>query len=130
MVELSKTLIGGILTLIIILSSGTTYFIEKTGDYDNCRGEWLLQEDGMYQCQQDQVKQWCFEIEERGSGWYRCWLGKVVLVEESIVDTTEKSLSKKIRCNGKVWVVEEGEYLTPYTKLKSGSYEGYLGECI
>lgn len=86
MVELSKKTIAGIIVLLIVLSSGATYYIERTGDYDNCRGDWILQEDGMYQCPQDGVKQWCFDIESRGSGWYRCWIGEVVNIESPPID--------------------------------------------
>ena len=35
-----------------------------------------------------------------------------------------------IKCNGKVWQIEDTPVLSPYTRTRAGDLEGYLGECI
>ncbi|MHA1827943.1 MAG: hypothetical protein ACTSX6_04765 [Candidatus Heimdallarchaeaceae archaeon] len=82
MPELNYKSIGGILLLVVLLSSGATYYIQETNDYSNCRGLWEIQEDGMYKCSKTGESNYCYKIEYRGSGWYRCWIGKAVDVNQ------------------------------------------------
>jgi len=81
MTELSYKQISGIILLVITLSAGSIIVLEKTGDYVNCRGDWILQEDGKYFCEDRNITEYCYEIEYRGSGWYRCWIGHPVEIE-------------------------------------------------
>ena len=81
-----QKIIGGIIVLAIAFGGGTV-LLQKTGEYRNCRGLWDFQENGQYQCSKTGEVQWCYEIESRGSGWYRCWLGEPIElpVEEPVV---------------------------------------------
>lgn len=125
MPELSYKVIGGVTFLLILLASGTTYYLAETNDYKSCRGTWDLQEDGMYQCSKTLEKYWCYSVEYRGSGWYRCNVGKVVNVEQP---KPEQEYSSEIFCNGKPWQVPENPQ--SYTRIKSESGETYFGECL
>jgi len=80
--ELNYKVVSGIILLIIAASSGT-FYIEKTGDYDNCRAEWNLNNNGTYTCPKTNITNYCYEIENRGSGWYRCWIGKIIIVKDN-----------------------------------------------
>lgn len=82
--------IGGLLLAMIITSTGTLY-LESTGDYDNCRAQWILNPDGTFTCPKDNSTHYCYDIEDRGSGWYRCWIGNVV---QPTIIATEKDLGK------------------------------------
>lgn len=104
MPEISYKQIGGILALVIILTGGTTFYVQKTGEYNNCRGLWELQDDGQYKCEKTGELQYCYNVEYRGSGWYRCWVGKVTLEETPDEGDTAPGPSKdsyvcdSIRC--------------------------------
>ena len=82
MVELNYKQISGIVLLVITLAVGTTHYVEETGEYTNCRGQWVLEDNGNYTCAKTGVTKVCYEIESRGSGWYRCWEGNIVEVEQ------------------------------------------------
>ena len=122
MPELSYKVIGGVTFLLILLASGTTYYLAETSDYKSCRGTWDLQESGQYKCSKTGELQWCYSTEYRGSGWYRCFIGRVVNVEEP-----KQEYSSEIFCNGKPWKVPENPQ--QYTRIKSESGETYFGEC-
>src|SRR3990167_11486327 len=113
MPELSYKTIGGITFLLILLASGTTYYLAETNDYKSCRGTWDLQESGQYQCSKTGELQWCYSLEYRGSGWWRCNVGKVSIVEEPKTEP----YSSIIICNGKQWEVPENP--TKYVRIKS-----------
>lgn len=49
MVELNKKQISGILTLLILLSTGTTMYIQDLGTKTGCRGGWELITEGEYE---------------------------------------------------------------------------------
>jgi len=75
--------IGAIIMAIIMTASGAIY-LEKTGDYHNCRAQWTENDDGTFTCPKNNVTDYCYEIENRGSGWYRCWIGKPIIIEKEI----------------------------------------------
>jgi len=80
--KLNYKTIGGVILALITLTSGSLLYLEKTGDYHNCRSVWTENLDGSYTCPKDNVTQYCYEIENRGSGWYRCWGGIPVNIKE------------------------------------------------
>jgi len=92
--EINYKQIGALILAIIITASGTIY-LEKTGDYDNCRGVWTENSDGSFTCPKTNVTNYCYEIENRGSGWYRCWIGVPIPIE-----TNNQKLNKgRWTCN-------------------------------
>ena len=70
----------------MIVTAGATLYIEKTGDYINCRAEWILQENGEYLCPKTNATSLCYEIEYRGGGWHRCWTGRLVTDDYTFPD--------------------------------------------
>ena len=88
-------LIGGILLALIVGVSGTTIYLSKTGEYNNCRGEWEKLNNGQYQCSKNGEIEWCYEVEYRGAGWYRCWIGEPIVPKDI---NTKKPDSLKQTC--------------------------------
>ena len=85
MVELNYQQISGLLLLVITLSAGSTgILLEETTNFVNCRGEWILENTGQYNCSKDGNLEWCYKIEPRGSGWNRCILGKIIKQEVEV----------------------------------------------
>lgn len=97
MVEIKKTTLAGILVTLIILSSGATYHLEKTGKYMNCKSGWILQEDGAYDCEVRGLNKWCAEVSPLNDNnmHYRCYLGKIVYTEIP----AERHKAKQWSCN-------------------------------
>ena len=121
--EINYKTIAGIL-LLVILTAGGTLLIEKTGDYINCRAEWILQENGEYLCPKTNVTSLCYEIEDRGSGWYRCWIGRLVEIPTEIQ-------SFQVFANGELYTCEFTELVDSYIKCVSPTNkEAYVGELI
>jgi len=80
--EISYKQIGAVILAIIALGSGSLLYLEKTGNYHNCRSIWNENPDGTYTCPKDNYTDYCYEIENRGNGWYRCWIGNPVIIKE------------------------------------------------
>lgn len=73
----TKMIYGGILTLMIALSSGITYFIQDTGSKSSCTTGWQYLEEGKYQC--GTRTQTCFEVyDSSNTKNYWCKIGKIV----------------------------------------------------
>lgn len=47
--DINKTTIAGIVTLLIMLSSGVTYYIQDAGTKTGCRAGWQIVESGEYE---------------------------------------------------------------------------------
>ena len=121
--EIKYKEIGGIL-LLVMLTVGGTLLVEKTWDYSNCRAEWVLQDNGEYLCPKTNVTSLCYEIEDRGSGWYRCWTGK-------LVEIPEETKTFQTFANGELYTCEFEELVNSYIKCFSPKgYEAYIGELI
>ena len=94
MTKISIGLLSGILVTIIMLASGTTYYLEKTGDYKTCNvGGWVLSEDtGQYVCKDRGLTEWCAELSEPSKEGIstRCYIGRVILTEPDYGDFAEK----------------------------------------
>ena len=94
MTEISKGVLSGIIVTIIMLASGTTYYLEKTGDYKTCNvGGWILDEKtGQYDCKDRMLTEWCFELSEPSKEGIstRCYIGRVILTEPDYGDFAEK----------------------------------------
>jgi len=90
-VKLNYKQIGTLLVAIILTASGTIY-LEKTGEYVNCRGLWNENDDGSFTCPKNNVTQYCYEVENRGSGWYRCWIGIPIEIDDAkeVISKTNK----------------------------------------
>lgn len=71
--------------LLIVTSVGTTIYLKETNKYINCRADWEEQDDGKYLCPKTNETEWCYRIEYRGAGWYRCWIGEPVEIEEELI---------------------------------------------
>ena len=123
--------VGGLLLLAIGLTCGITLLLEKTGEYINCRADWILQEDGTYICPKTNAQHFCYEIEDRGSGWYRCWLGKVVETESPPEEPIFKE-AIHVDANGGRFTCEvlNGEVWSYSKCIKDDNKAAYLGELI
>lgn len=105
-----KTISGIILTIITLVIGGALY-LEKTEDYKSCRAEWIIQDNGQYLCPKNNELQYCYSIESRGSGWYRCWIGvpvKVEVLKEEILLQEKLTFKKFPKLTGqanitKIW---------------------------
>ena len=76
-----------------------TIYLKRTGEYSNCRGLWELQDDGQYKCQKTGELQYCYEIEYRGSGWNRCYIGVPIEVpKEQYSGTQTGEVCNSQRC--------------------------------
>ena len=95
MPELSYKTLSGFVLLVIALAGGSVYYLEKTNDYASCQGTWNLLETGQYECSKNGNLQWCYNIEYRGSGWYRCYIGKIVKEDKSVIDAEITPISVK-----------------------------------
>ncbi|TET75152.1 MAG: hypothetical protein E3J56_01000 [Candidatus Aminicenantes bacterium] len=121
--EINYKTIGGLL-LLVLVTVGGTLLVERTGDYINCRAEWILQENGEYLCPKTNATSLCYEIEERGSGWYRCWTGRLVEIPEEIQEF-------KTFANGELYTCKFEGLVDSYTKCISPTdKEAYAGELI
>ena len=80
MVELKTGIYSGIMVMLVIIASGTTYYLEKTGDYKNCATGWVLQETGQYDCKDRGLIEWCYSVSDLNKAGihYRCYLGRVI----------------------------------------------------
>ena len=73
----------------------------------------------------------CYPSLTTNKGYRDCRSGWIEVVDDIVIEPKENvSAKKKVICNGKEWIVADDEYLEPYTKIRSGEREGYLGECI
>jgi hypothetical protein len=115
MVEFTKTQItlAGIILAVLTIAGGSTVYLEKTNDYANCQGQWNLGEDGMSTCSKTGVKQYCYDIENRGGGWNRCLIGKPVQVPveqpKALEQPTQKECPVRVIAytdNGK-WICDD-----------------------
>lgn len=114
----------GAMILLVIVTAGGTLLVEKTGDYINCRAEWILQDDGQYLCPKTNVTSLCFEIEDRGSGWYRCWTGRVV-------EIPTETQTFKVFANGELYTCTFKGLVNSYDVCVSSSEkEAYVGELL
>lgn len=96
--EINYKQIGVILVAIILTGSGAIY-LQRTGEYHNCRAEWVENIDGTFTCPKDNQTDYCFEIENRGSGWYRCWIGVPINVN---IGESRKINQDRWICNPKL----------------------------
>ena len=94
MTKISTGLLSGILVTIIMLTSGTTYYLEKTGDYKTCNvGGWALDEKtGQYDCKDRGITEWCSELSaiNKDNIQTRCYISRVILTEPDVGDYAEK----------------------------------------
>ncbi len=87
---MNKTTIGGIVTLIIILSSGITWKIQDTGTKTSCRNgfEYVTngEYEGYYSCTTSSGIRYelCFEVYNSTTGKENYWCKKGVKVEVPI----------------------------------------------
>ncbi len=85
MVWVTNKEIAGIVIVVILLSSGTTFYLQETGKYKSCSDGWILREDGKYECPTRDIEpQWCHHGSDEGPEniGYRCYLGLVVDLAE------------------------------------------------
>ncbi len=105
MTEIKLKEIMGVLISVIILTSGATIYLQETGKYTNCKGGWILREDGKYDCPTRDIEpQWCHHGSDEGPEniGYRCYLGEPVDVIEPetpehlpvIINTLNKPMFK------------------------------------
>ena len=86
---MDKLTIGGIVTLLIILSSGTTYYIQSIGEKTGCRAGWVYETqgefEGYYKCITSTAIRYemCFNVyNSANTENYWCEKGKIVKIEE------------------------------------------------
>jgi len=97
---MEKKLIGGIITLVILLSSGITYYVQDSGTKTGCRAGWeyvnLGVHEGYYKCvtKSGERFQVCFEV-YNSANTENYWCKKGVLVK--IPETTTSS--QQWNCN-------------------------------
>ena len=92
---MEKTIIAGIITAIIILSSGTTLFLQSLGTKTGCRAGWQYTDQGEYEGYYGCTTlsgiryQVCFSVyNSSNTGNY--WCEKAKLVEKNITIIEEK----------------------------------------
>ena len=128
MVNLLAAQITGIVTLAMILSGIVAIeVISKT----------------YYCASEDNVKE-CIRVSDSGITCYyllaeditkgdRCTGGFWELIQVPKQEPEQELVSGqvKVSANGKEWICEtNNNFVDPYSKCKSGNYEGYLGELI
>lgn len=85
---------GGIITLLIILSSGTTWYIQDLNIKTGCRAGWEYIDNGIYEgyykCSTSSGERYeiCFEVYD-SSNTENYWCRKGVLIKEEKSDETE-----------------------------------------
>jgi len=103
MPKLSNTTLGGIATLLILLSSGITLFIQDDPNrsYGTCSEGWKLQEDGTYACVSRNIKgEYCFSTTAT-----RCYFGfKVKTEEPQYIQPTSSSWEPKVIDGQEFWI--------------------------
>lgn len=123
MVEITTTKLAGLIVTVIVLASGSTYYLQETGKYTNCSGGWILNGlTGKYECTTRDVEpHWCHHL---SPSKYRCYIGIPVDVDETIKTV-------KIYANNKMWDCEtkNGE-IHSYSRCYSDNYEAYIGELV
>lgn len=97
----NKITISGIVTLIILLSSGTTYFIQDRGEKTSCRNGFEYVEsgefEGYYKCVTTTNVRYemCFEVyNSANTENYWCERGKIVKTEIRIKTSTRPSTER------------------------------------
>ena len=94
MKKVTHQAINGVLLAVIVLAGsigGGVIYLEKTDDYVNCRGEWTLEDNGMFRCERTGELQYCWNVTYRGSGWYRCFVGLPVDIKiENPIEVAKK----------------------------------------
>jgi len=108
MVEMSNKVIAGIVTLLVLLSSGTTLFIENLGEKTSCKNGWTLMEvgehEGEYVCYTKTSEpryELCYRIyDSSNTENYWCEKGKIVETKESIENppVLVKSNGREYQC--------------------------------
>ena len=112
----------GTLTIILLVSLGfnvlpdDTHFCRDLGISKSCN-------------RLSSTENTCYPYPETRVGSKFCSTGWEEIVK-TFEESTEEFKPMKVKCNGEEWLVDNTEYLTPYTKLKNAEKEGYLGECI
>ena len=98
---MKKITIGGIVTLIILLSSGTTYYINDLGEKTSCRNgfEYVTsgEFEGYYKCETKSSTRYemCFNVyNSANTENYWCKRGKIVKIEDKV----EKQVSREYIC--------------------------------
>jgi len=93
MTETKKSVYAGVVVMLMILSGGTTYYLEQTGDYKNCYdGGWQLLNTGQYECKSRGLTEWCFELSAMNKEKIqtRCYIGRVIHQTPDYGDFAEK----------------------------------------
>jgi hypothetical protein len=91
MVEHKKTLIGGVMLALIILSSGVTYYVKEGETKTSCKKGWVLEligdYTGQYSCTTSSSIRYetCFEV-YNSSNTQNYWCKKGVMVEIPIIE--------------------------------------------
>ena len=93
MVEIKKTLIGTLMVALILLSSGTTYYIKESEGKTGCRDGWMIEEtgdfEGQFSCTTQTGKRYetCYEV-YASANTENYWCKKGVLVEKTVIKET------------------------------------------
>jgi hypothetical protein len=94
MVELNKISIAGIITLLITLSSGVTWYIQDAGTKTSCKTGFQYVNEGMYEgyyvCKTASGDRYemCYEVRDSANTQnYWCQKGKVVKVFDNKMET-------------------------------------------
>ena len=103
---MKKTTIGGIVTLIILLSSGTTWYVQDLGTKTGCRGGWdyIASEayEGYYGCTTLSGIRYetCFEVYDSGNTEnYWCKKGVKVEIEKEIKVSSNQPVKGDYICS-------------------------------
>lgn len=103
--EINKQTIAGIIITVILLSSGTTYYIKETGSRTKCMSSWELIDSGEYEgyygCTTNSGvrKQLCANVYDSGTGRINYWCDKGVLIDGPSGSGTDYSGPKRFVCD-------------------------------
>ncbi len=138
--EISKTTLGTLLVVMIVLSSGITFYVKDAGTKTGCRAGWEAypsgEFEGYYKCTTSAGirTDLCFEVfDSANTQNYWCQQGALAedTKEEIII---QEVISKKItvKANGGTFSCDTPDgFVHTYTRcLKDNGAEGYLGELI
>ena len=102
---MNKTTIGGIVTMLIILSSGATWYVQDLGTKTGCRAGWEYiesgEQEGKYKCvtQSGERYETCFEVyNSSGTENYWCKKGMVVKLDKDYIASSKDWLCSYSGC--------------------------------
>jgi hypothetical protein len=89
----NKIIYGGVTLFLMLLSTGTTIYLQETGKNIACKTGWVLQDDGQYKCQLSaSVKlSYCTEVwDSANTKNYWCKEATLVVIEEQQIKSSAK----------------------------------------